>query len=73
MGAGRALFYIGCIALFGGIRFAIFLQRVLVGFGIVTGARVATIGHLRHLIFDVKLLFPPGINARFRARAAAGF
>ena len=44
MGAGRALFYIGCIALFGGIRFAIFLQRVLVGFGIVTGARWLRLG-----------------------------
>lgn len=49
---GRVLLDVGGIALLGRIYFALSLRRVLVGFGIVPGALVASIGgrHGRHFI-----------------------
>jgi len=43
-GVGRILLYVGCVALFGGIHFALLLGRVFADFGVVTGSLVASVG-----------------------------
>jgi hypothetical protein len=59
-GVGRILLYVGCVALFGGIHFALLLGRVFADFGVVTGSLVASVGGRdgRHFIVTRHFCFP---------------